>query len=117
AVSAAGAAHRGDSSGDGGRLALAHLPQRGPHSLLGQTGLPFTLSLLPLEPLQRRQKPWRLWLAEYHVARSFLRARRVTPGGLSVVVCLYDMLSVARDQLSTFYSRFVASPRSPGARG
>src|SRR6266851_1278652 len=75
AVPTAGAAHRGDSSREGAGLALAHLPQRGPHSLLGLPGPPFTLLLLPLEALQRRQKPRRLWLAKYHGDCSFRRAR------------------------------------------
>ncbi len=61
--------------GDGVGLALAHLPQRGPHPLLGQTGLPFTLLSLPLDPLQRCQKPRCFWLAIDHGDYSFLRAR------------------------------------------
>jgi hypothetical protein len=32
--------------------------------LLGQSGLPFLAPLLSLEPLNRRQKPRRFWLAE-----------------------------------------------------
>jgi hypothetical protein len=39
--------------------------------LLGQARLPLFLALLTLQALQRRQKPWRLWLAIDHGDRSF----------------------------------------------
>jgi hypothetical protein len=39
--------------------------------LLGQARLPLFLALLAFEPLQRRQKPRRLWLAIDHGDRSF----------------------------------------------
>src|SRR5690349_10720428 len=53
----------------------AHLSQRGPDALFGLTGLPLAPALLPLEPLQRCQKPRRFWLAIDHGDHSF----RVSP--------------------------------------
>src|SRR5947208_16895319 len=52
-------------------LAPAHLPQRCPDALLGQTGLTLPFALPALEALHRGEKPGCLWLAIDHGDCSF----------------------------------------------